>query len=103
MDQLLGRASMPVNPGFRGRVAQALFAVPGQRDRLRERMTELLGRVFDPGVLASDLDRAWAGVRPALAGRPRQEVWDIEEEVAYLRDGIAARAADLRRQLGVTP
>lgn len=103
MDQLLGRASMPVNPGFRGRVAQALFAVPGQRDRLRERMTELLGRVFDPGVLSSDLDRAWAGVRPALAGRPRQEVWDIEEEVAYLRDGIAARAADLRRQLGVTP
>jgi hypothetical protein len=98
MDQLLGRADLPVHPHFAGLVAKALIETPEGRLAYRQRVEVLFTNSFQVGTLTNRV-RSWATAIassvPSSVGR------SIDRESLELCERIRRRAVEVGRQLSL--
>ncbi|MFM8357170.1 MAG: CotH kinase family protein, partial [Verrucomicrobiota bacterium] len=70
LDQLLRHPEAPVRDAWTGRVAQALFEIPGESLQLRARMRELSQSWLSEAWLTNQLGQLQARLDAAVAARP---------------------------------
>ncbi|MFM7100552.1 MAG: hypothetical protein ACKO3N_05230 [Verrucomicrobiota bacterium] len=70
LDQLRRQPEAPVREAWMGRVAQALFEIPGESLRLRARMRELSRTVLSEAWLTNQLGQLPARLDAAVAAQP---------------------------------
>jgi spore coat protein H len=101
LDQLFGVSSsvdFSITPPFKGLVAKGLFGVPEERQRLRQRMAELLKGECSTEKLHARVDRIAEPLRKAF-GNSIQARFEFEWAVNGLKERIAARNRSVARQL----
>jgi hypothetical protein len=96
MDNLFGRADLPIRPLMAGLVARSVMEIPEGRRFYRERLGLLFTNVFKPEALARRVDEAVARLQPALDSVAARE---LGKQAALLKQRITARAAWLAKQL----
>ncbi len=101
MDQLFGVSSstdFSITPAFKGLVANALFSIPEERQRYRDRIGALLTNECSARSLHARVDRIVEQLRPALAREPGLRA-QLDSAVRGLKSRISARVASVERQL----
>jgi len=95
-DQLFGHPKAPLFPEWKGLVAKALLDSTEGRAKYRERMSSLVGSVFTPELIKSQIEKHSSIVKPALAGEAAQK---YDAAVAQLQRRIADRSAFIKTEL----
>ena len=96
MDQLLGTADLPWQPGLAGLVAQGVMATPEGRKRYTAVFGSLFTNVFKAEALTNRVDQLATELRPALSSSE----WDsIKNEGTIVKDRIVQRQFSLQSQL----
>lgn len=96
MDQLFGRADLPLRANMGGPVASAVMETAIGRRLYLERAAILLTNLFRAEVLTNRLEQLSARIRPALEGAAAREQADAARQ---LDERIARRLAYLAKQL----
>jgi hypothetical protein len=96
MDQLFGRADLPLRANMGGPVASAVMETAIGRRLYLERAAMLLTNLFRAEVLTNRLQQLSARIRPALEGGAAREQADAARQ---LDERIARRLAYLAKQL----
>jgi hypothetical protein len=100
MDQLLGTADLPWQPGLAGLVAQGVMATSEGRQRYAAVFGSLFTNVFKAAALTNRVDQLATELRPVLSGTE----WDgLRNEVAIVKERIVQRQLSLRAQLARPP
>jgi hypothetical protein len=100
MDQLFGRADLPLHPHFAGLLAQATMETAQGRREYRTRLGMLFTNVLQAPTLTNRV-REWAA--GLAGGLPRNEARPLERAVAILCKQIRLRTLEVARQLAVPP
>jgi hypothetical protein len=100
MDQLFGNPRAMVQPMMNGLVARALMEGQEWRVAYRSRCTMLFTNVFQLGRINELIDKTLARLQPALS---REAGVTLQREAAALKERIAARIAEIERQLQQPP
>jgi hypothetical protein len=96
MDQLFGRADLPLRANMGGPVASAVMDTAIGRRLYLERAATLLTNLFRPEVLTNRVEQLSARIRTALEGKAARE----QAEAAWqLSERIARRVTNLDKQL----
>ena len=99
IDQLLVHADAAVREGWRGKVANALFALPGPRLQLRARLRELSTSVLSERFLTNELAQLQGRLDAALAVLPvmgRETInLDRDREAIRVHQRLAVVAQEL--------
>lgn len=103
MDQMFSQGGMPLNRGFQGTVAVAVFQDPGWRSAYYDRVAHLLEGVFTTNAILKTFDEAVARREPALARLHRGDAGSIRAASRDLRGSILSRIAGLREQIASRP
>ena len=98
MDQLLGRAELPVYPHFGGLVAQAVMETSEGRRAYRERLGTVFTNVFQVGILTNRVLGWAAGITREL---PKDEARSIRREALEVCERLRRRAVEVARQLAL--
>ena len=96
MDQLLGRATIPLQPRMAGFIASAVLETPVGRSAYRERLASLFTNSFQVGRLTNQVRQWAASLAPNLS---RSESRALLRESEDLCERIERRAAEVTRQL----
>lgn len=96
MDQLFGRAELPLLPHFSGIVAKAVMETPEGKRAYRERIGLLFTNTLQAGALTNRV-RGWA--EKVAASLPRGEARALRREAADFSGRIAKRTAAVARLL----
>ena len=96
MDQLFGRADLPVRPRMAGLVAHALMETPEGRRACRQRMQTLLSNVLQVAVLTNRVRDDASRLAAAL---PKGEARALQRAAADVCQRIRARLLEAARQL----
>ncbi len=96
MDNLFGRADLPLRPHMAGLVAQSVMELPEGRRFYRERAGLLYTNVFKADALTRRVDEIVPRLQRALEPAPARE---LASQAARLKERIVARAAGLAKQL----
>jgi hypothetical protein len=101
MDQLFQRDPWPLDAEFKGRVAQALFAIPLQRERLREAMIRVHREIFTPAILRASFEPHQARLQRLLEQGPAEEAKRVNNFAIIFRDRVLARSTTTAHLLGL--
>lgn len=96
MDQLFGRADLPLRGNMGGPVARAVLETTIGRRLYFERAATLLTNLFRAETLTNRVEQLSARIRPALEGEPAREQSDAARQ---LGERIVRRVANLEKQL----
>ena len=96
MDQLFGRADLPLRASMGGPVARAVMEMPQGRRLYLERAALLFTNVFKSDALTNRAAQLLAQLRPVLTA---DEARDLGQHIAVVQEKILRRAANLARQL----
>jgi hypothetical protein len=96
MDQLFGRADLPVRARMSGPIASAVMEMPMGRRLYLERAALMLTNVFKGDVLTNLIDQIVPRLRAVVSG---DTVHELEQGAATVKERIARRLANLTRQL----
>jgi len=96
MDNLFGRADLPLRPHMAGLVAQGVMELPEGRRLYRERAGFLYTNVFKPELLIRSVEEWAPRLEAVLEPAPARE---LARQLGLLKERIGARAAGLARQL----
>jgi hypothetical protein len=96
MDQLFGRADLPLRANMGGPVARAIMETAIGRRLYLERAAVLLTNLFRVEVLTNHVEQLSARIRPALEGAAAREQADAARQ---LNERIVRRLAYLAKQL----
>jgi len=96
MDQLFGRADLPIRPQMAGLVARAVMELPEGRRACRQRMETLLTNVFQVAALTNRVRQDASRLAAAL---PKGEARTLERAAAELCERIRGRVVEVSRQL----
>jgi len=96
MDQLFGRADLPLRANMGGPVARAVLDTTIGRRLYLERAATLLTNLFRAEVLTNRVEQLSARIRPALESGAAREQADAAEQ---LKERIVRRVAHLAKQL----
>lgn len=99
LERCFTRGDGPLMPAMGGLVARAMLQNAEGERRLRQRISELLTKVFRVDALHARMDQWVAKIRPVLVERDPAAGKTFDEEVARLRERIAQRAGFLEEQL----
>jgi spore coat protein H len=97
MDQLFGRADLPIRARMSGPVASAIMEMPMGRRLYLERAALMLTNVFKAEVLTNLVDQILPRLRAAGSGDVARE---LEQGAATVKGRMARRLANLAKQLG---
>ncbi len=103
MDQLLIHSEAPVRDVWAGLVAQAMFELPAQRIRLRERMRELVSDRLSEGRLTNELAQIQARLEAAVSDRTVEERNRVWPDSWSTPGRIRQRLEVVRRELAAWP
>ena len=96
MDQLFGRADLPLRANMGGPVARAVMETTIGRRLYLERAATLLTNLFQAEALTNRVEQLSARIRPALEGAAAREQADPARQ---LSERIFRRTAQLEKQL----
>ncbi len=96
LDQLFGRADLPLRARLAGPVASAVMEMPQSRRDFRERVAALYTNVFKVDELTRRADELLAQLLPAL---DKDAADEVERQATLVKQRIALRAANLAKQL----
>lgn len=96
MDQLFGRADLPVRPHMAGLVARGVMETPEGRRACRQRMQTLLKNVLQVAALTNRVRQDASRLAAVL---PRDEARSLQRAAADLCERIRGRVLEAGRQL----
>jgi hypothetical protein len=96
MDQLFGRADLPVRPQMAGLVARGVMDLPKGRQLYRQRMQTFLTNVLQVAALTNRVRQGAARLAAAL---PAGEARSLQRAAVDLCERIRSRALEAGRQL----
>ena len=96
MDQLFGRADLPIRARMSGPVASAIMEMPMGRRLYLERAALMLTNVFKAEVLTNLVDQMLPRLRGAVSGDAASE---LEQGAATVKERMVRRLANLAKQL----
>jgi hypothetical protein len=99
MDQLFRQPQSTINPDWQGLMAASTFEVPSIRDRLRDRVREMLAQHFSPTVVSNQLEHVVARLRKSHEGRQPAEWAALEQQIRFQEQRILRRIRSVDRQL----
>lgn len=103
MDQLYANPGQALEPGWNGLVAQRFFELPGTRDRLLDRITQISTRYFTPDALTNILDAATLRLNTVLTNRSEPERQEILAHIRGLRGRLLERTLQIPLQMEMRP
>ena len=96
MDQLFGRADLPVRARMSGPVASAVMEMPMGRRLYLERVALMFTNVFKVDVLTNLVEQIMPRLRAVVSGDAARE---LEQASATVKERMARRLANLAKQL----
>ena len=99
MDQLFRQPQSTINPDWQGLMAASTFELPSIRDRLRDRVGEMLAQHFNPTVVSNQLAHVVARLRKGHEGRQPAEWAALEQQIRFQEQRILRRIRSVDRQL----
>ncbi len=103
MDQVFGDANAPAVRDSGSLVGQAVFGLPGMRQKYQERVQLIYDQVLKPIDWGARVSEAGKVVQAALAKKNPQWAKDYEGQIQSARSRVEQRIAMLGKQLGDLP
>jgi hypothetical protein len=103
MDQVLGDPNAPAVRDSGSMVGQALFSLPGMRQRYQERVQLIYEQVLKPIDWAARVTEAGKSVQAALEKKNPRWAKDFEGQIQQARSRVEQRIASVGKQLGDMP
>ncbi len=92
MDLVFNRPSIPLEPAWKGLVAQAVMETPQGKERYRARIAQLARSTYGGGGLLQRIDDLASFLRPVLLAQSSSEREEFENAIATLKASIQRRA-----------
>lgn len=103
MDQLFANPGQPLEPGWNSLVAERVFELPGNRELFYDRVATLTATLFTADTLTNLVATTEAKFRQALTNRPSEELTQLLNETAGLRERLLERVRNVEQQLAMRP
>jgi hypothetical protein len=103
MDQVLGDPNAPAVRDSGSMIGQALFSLPGMRQRYHERVQLIYDQVLKPIDWGARVTEAGKAVQVSLEKKNPRWAKDFEGQIQQARSRVEQRIASVGKQLGDMP
>lgn len=103
MDQLFANPGQPLEPGWNSLVTERVFELPDNREIFYNRIATLTATLYTADTLTNLVAAAEAKFRQALANRPREELAQLLQTTAGVRQRLLERVKNVGQQLAMRP